>query len=143
MSPRRRYLVRTVRLEPLDDRILRDYAEQLELPPGDISAALRIVLREWFALRLKAASSQDRPQTVPPWDLRTEIQRIKATLHGCQPPAGYALEPPPPLPAGPAKKTLRVGEPVFGPAKRGFGERGLSLREVSGRGAGRLARELC
>jgi hypothetical protein len=79
-------ILRLLHLDPFDDRLIRDYARMRGWPPDSTSAAVRGILHEWFALRMQA-ETEHWPQIVPPWDLKTEIQRIKTYLHGYKPPS--------------------------------------------------------
>ena len=58
------YIQRMVNLEPLDYRLVREFAEEKGLGRKGFSAALRFIIRDWYALQIIAASSQ-RPPPYP------------------------------------------------------------------------------
>ena len=51
------YIPRMVNLEPMDYRIIRNFANEKGLGKKGFSAALRIIVRDWYAIT-KAASPQ-------------------------------------------------------------------------------------
>ena len=53
-----KYIARIVNLEPLDYKIIRDFAQEKGLGGKGFSAALRIIVRDWHSLRLLAMSDE-------------------------------------------------------------------------------------
>ena len=60
--PAKKFITRLVNLEPLDYKIVRDYADEKGLGRKGFSAALRMILRDWFSLRLIAKNSSWFPK---------------------------------------------------------------------------------
>ena len=90
-----------VSLDSHSYRIILRYAQEHGLGRNDFSTALSAILRDWFALRMIARSSEQfrsaRP-TSPLVSLQDKIRSIKASLRGYQQPAGEVLpvsQPPP------------------------------------------------
>ena len=59
--PAIRYITRMVNLETLDYRIIRQFAEEKGLGKKGFSAALRFIVRDWYALRM-IRLTQDKPK---------------------------------------------------------------------------------
>ena len=78
-----------VRLERSDYKVLRSLGLMVEIGSYDISAALRFILRDWFALRMVSRAHEQFRSAhpgEPMLSLQEEIGRIKAQLRSCLPP---------------------------------------------------------
>ena len=62
--PAKKFITRQVNLEPLDYKIVRDFADENRLGRQGFSAALRMILRDWFSLRLIAKNSPWFPKSM-------------------------------------------------------------------------------
>ena len=60
--PAKKYITRLVNLEPLDYKIVRDFADEKGLGRNGFSLSLRMILRDWFSLRQIAKKSSWFPK---------------------------------------------------------------------------------
>jgi hypothetical protein len=61
--PTSRYLTRLVNLEPLDYHIVRRFANEKGLGGKGFSAALRLIIGEWYSIQSVKPSPKTNPQS--------------------------------------------------------------------------------
>ena len=61
--PQKKYFTRSVRLELLDYKIVRDFARERGLGLKGFSSALRLILQDWFYMQETARTSKWFPKS--------------------------------------------------------------------------------
>ena len=71
--PAKKFITRLVNFERLDYKIVRDFADEAGLGRKGFSLALRMILRDWFSLRLIAKDSSWFPKTLKTREFRPQV----------------------------------------------------------------------